>query len=82
MIIIHLDQKVLIEWELITNNHKIYLHESESQTLRKFVIEEQYKGFEGFSILEVGKWVTFASKCRVTGFWSAVIIGILPHGLL
>ncbi len=45
MIIIHLDQEVLIEWELITNNHKIYLYASESQTLRKFVIEELCKRF-------------------------------------
>ncbi len=54
MTIIHPDHKVLIEWELITNDHKINLHESKSQTLRKFVIEELCKRFEGFSVIELG----------------------------
>ncbi len=45
MVIIHPDYKVLVEQEVITNDHKIYLHASESKTLRKFVIEELCKGF-------------------------------------
>ncbi len=51
MPIIQPDQKVLIEWELITNDHKIYLHASESKTLRKFVIEELCKRFEDMSFM-------------------------------
>ncbi len=54
MTIIHPDHKVLIEWELITNDHKINLHKSKRRTLRTFVMKELCKRFEGFGVIELG----------------------------